>query len=370
MSKAVLAALTYCKCGRDLIRLSSILSVLNITSVLKEIPQHMRSPDGDFMTLLNVMNELLLVKQSTPANQFNLKYICASKGWTSILPTLRQALRRNGNLERSFAASPEFSQRAQIHSGKWASIAMALLAGYSENVFVSMKELQGKIHRFTRYKNTEDLAILDLQSTLIRPISQAPVCVVLARDIRYSSAVRSKAVISFVGEINPSWIRHQVKRELLLNTEEEALVESPSIKSRIRSKIANFFSSTQNKRHLMLDDEGSKVLQDEFHVRKQLVTTKTFQLENNCPPNTANHENLARNLASVTKMLYIFSPLKWRWEAEKQVKVTVNNNPAKNACEVTVEGRVLEYPNVKKEFDSFVSWLKRAAVIRHPNSGK
>ncbi|CAF4196779.1 unnamed protein product, partial [Rotaria magnacalcarata] len=70
-----------------------------------------------------------------------------------------------------------------------------------------MKELQGRTHIFTRYSPPKhDEAVLDLQSTLTRAISSAPVSLVLARDIRFSSSIRHTAVLSFVGEIKSQWI--------------------------------------------------------------------------------------------------------------------------------------------------------------------
>ena len=94
MSKSVLSALNQNNCGRDLIVLSSILGVLNTSSVLKSIPSSMKSPEGDFMTLLNVMNEILLVRESVPAEQFNLAKVCQAKNLIPILHVLKQALRR------------------------------------------------------------------------------------------------------------------------------------------------------------------------------------------------------------------------------------------------------------------------------------
>ncbi|CAF1353727.1 unnamed protein product, partial [Rotaria sordida] len=105
MSKAVLAAIRDYDCGRDLICLSAILGVLNTTALLKSLPQHLKSPDGDFMTLLKVMDEILLVRQSSPAKQFNLDQVCQSKGLKEIQHIIRQALRRYQTLEKTFNQS-------------------------------------------------------------------------------------------------------------------------------------------------------------------------------------------------------------------------------------------------------------------------
>jgi hypothetical protein len=125
-----------------------------------------------------------------------------------------------------------------------------------------------------------------------------------------------------------------------------------------------------NKKTIALDGPAGTVLNDELQIRKEMITTMNFKLENRFRPNTADFDNLSRNLESVTKMTYIFQPMQWRWESEKQAKITIKNDPATKTCEVTVEGRQSVNQQVKKEFDSFVSWLARCVVIRHPNAGK
>ena len=369
MAKSVLSALRVYNCGRDLIRLASILSGLNTTAVLKDLPQSIKSPDGDFMTLLNIMNTILLVKESVRNHQFNLQIVCEKKGLASIAHIIRQAMKRYENLEKSFNISIDFYQDAQNGSGKWEFIVKSLLAGYSDNVFVSMKELHEKTHRFARYNDTKDIAILDLQSTLTRPISQAPISVVLARDIRYATAVRSTAVLSFVGAIKTSWIEYTIKRNIEISHEERNHLNGKNIWSFFKSTLSHWIDFLQNKPIVSLSGTTGTVINDEFHLRKQMVTTMKFELENNCRQNTAAYTNLANNLESITKMTYIFNPMKWRWEAQKQVKITVTNNPAKKTCDIIVEGRHSENENVKKEFDSFLGWLQKAAVVRHPNAG-
>lgn len=376
MSKAVLAALDEHNCGRDLICLSSILSVLNTTAVLKDLPQSMKSSDGDFMTLLNVMNEILLVKQSTSSNKLSLEF-CQEKGLNSIKHIIERALKRYITLEKSFNRSHDYRQKAQIQSGDWKRIAQSLLAGYSDNVFVSMKELHERTHRYVRYidvnedKNkNDDIAVLDLQSTLTRHISQAPVSLVLARDIRYSTAVRSKAIISFVGQLEPTWVKYALKRKIQINTEEDNHLRQKGVFSRIRSVLSNILDMLNSKRTIGLGGIAGTVLNDELRIRNEMITTMNFKLENRYRPDTTEFKNLSRNLESVTKMTYIFQPMQWRWEAEKQAKITIKNNPATNTCDITVEGRHSVNEKVKKAFDSFASWLSYCVVIRHPNAGK
>ena len=368
MSKAVLAALRDYDCGRDLICLSAILGVLNTTAVLKSLPQHFKSPDGDFMTLLKVMNTILLVKQSVPAKQFNIDQICREKGLKDIQHVVTQALKRYTTLEETFNQSADYKERAQIQSDDWELIAKALLAGYHDNVFVSQKELQERVHRFIRYHAKHDIAILDLQSTLTRPISMAPVSLVLARDIRYSTAVREKAVISFVGEIRPAWVERSITREVEVSNEEETHLNSTDKLSQARAKFSQRISILLENKKIKLIGPSGSVFNAELHLRQQMKTELKFPLTSS--PNIKTHENFGRNLESVMKMTYIFNPMKWRWQAQKQVEITINTNTPTKTCEVIVKGRDSDNQKVKKEFDVFISWLQPCAVIRHPTAGK
>ena len=370
MSKTVLAALLNYNCGHNLICLSSILSVLNTTALLKHIPQSMKSSDGDFMTLLNVMNTILSIKESVRAHHFEFSTVCENKGLSTIAHIIQQAMRRYERLKQSFSLSKDYCERAQVQSGNWEFIAKSLLVGYYDNVFISMKELHERTHRFARYNQIDDIAILDLQSTLTRPISQAPVSIVLARDIRYATAIRSAAVLSFVGEIKPSWIGRDTQRDIEITHEEEKHLSNKNTWSRIKSKFSKLFHSTKYRFIVSLTGKTGIIINDELHFRKQLVTTMTFRLENNCPQNSVEYDNLSKNLQSISKMMYIFNPMKWRWEAQKQVKIMINNDPANKTCKISAEGRDSENQNVKKEFDSFLLWLKRCAVIRNPKAGE
>jgi hypothetical protein len=134
-----------------IICLASVLSVLNTTSLLKSLPQRYKSPHGDFMTLLNVINEVLLIKQSVPARSFNLQRVCQAKGLIPVKHTIAQALKRYASFEKSFDLSNDYREQAQIKCDDWESIARALLAGYGDNVFVSKKDLQERTHHFIRY---------------------------------------------------------------------------------------------------------------------------------------------------------------------------------------------------------------------------
>ncbi len=311
------------------------------------------------------------MRESVRAGQFKLAKVCHAKNLMPILHILKQALRRYESLEKSFNLSDEYREKAQVSSNDWELIAKSLLNGYGENVFVSMKELQGKTHLFTRYSPPkEDLAVLDLQSTLTRAITSAPVSLVLARDIRFSSSIRATAVLSFVGEIKSQWIEYSLKRKITLNAAEEAKLNSDNILATTRQFFPNV--KTQLDNHVLnLEGAAGSVLGAELDILQQLVVEMKFTLTNEFQPNAkANYERMKRNLESVSKLTRIFNPMIWRWEAQHQVKITVNNNTIKDECEITIEGRDSQNQLVYKEFQSFLGWLKHCAVLRHPNSGK
>ncbi|CAF4126080.1 unnamed protein product, partial [Rotaria sp. Silwood2] len=369
MAQCVLAALRKYNCGRDLICLASILSVLNTTNLLTQIPPRFKSSDGDFMTLLNVMNEILLIKKSVPARSFILARVCDVKGLSHIRHVIGQALRRYDTLEKSFDLSNDYREQAQIQCGNWVLIAKSLLAGYSDNVFVSKRDLQDRTHHFLRYGNANDTAVLDLKSTLIQPISQPPVSLVVARNILYLSSVRLIAIISFLGKIKADWIEHDVERHIKLNETEENFLKANNGYSTARTIFSNTVRMGLNNRLLSLTGTAGVTLKSELYLLQQLIVQQTFSLQNNNTKDSTAYKNLSQNLFSVTKMTQIFNPMIRRWAAQKQVTITVNSNAATKTCDITVKGRDSEIRKVKEEFDSFLGWLKMCAVVRHPNSG-
>ncbi|CAF3477414.1 unnamed protein product [Rotaria sp. Silwood1] len=369
MSISVLAALRHFNCGHDLICLSSMLGVLNSAAIFSLIPSTFKSPDGDFMTLLNIMNKVLLVKQSIPSHQFNIDRICEAADLTKIRHIINPALRRYISLEKSFNLSSNYRAEAHTKSGEWEYIAKALLTGYRDNIFVSRRELQEKNLLFARYKDLNDIAVLDLKSTLTRPIKQEPVPLIIVRDALYSTAVRSRAIISFAGEMKLEWMEHSLQRELILSNEEELHLNSENRYTKARSLYSDNIHMQLKNKTLSLRGRSGTVLNAELHLRKEMITEMKFELKNRHPPNTTLHENLSRNLEQVCKMPYIFHPMIWRWDAEKQVKIKVNNVVSSNTCAITVTGRYSEIVKVKNEFDSFLSWLENCTVIRNPDAG-
>ncbi|CAF4132317.1 unnamed protein product, partial [Adineta steineri] len=383
MSKAVYAALKRYRCGRDLIVLSSVLSVLNTSAILKSIPAEYKRPEGDFMTLLQVMNTILLVRDAVPAKQFNIDLVCTAKRLSTAAHVIKPALRRYKNLEKAFSLSDELHELARVQSGDWENIAKALLKGFSDKVYASQKILQGKTQQYVKYNinqrtlttgqqdslnEASSIAVIDRTSTLRTGNKGAvPASLILARDVRYLTAIRSTAILSFVGQVEAAWLEYIFTRELKLNENEERRLKDANI---LQNAITQFAHTQMqiNNRKLIFRGTSGNILNAELYVRQQLVTTLNFTLASNQP--NSPHHNLTRNLKSVTSMPGdLFGPLRWRWESEHQVKVRTKMNKNTGTIDVTVEGLDSQNELVRNEFMSFLSWLRTCAVIRDPNSG-
>ena len=371
MSKAVYSALTRYKCGRDLIVISSILGVLNTSDVLLILPKQFKSADGDFMTLFNVMNKTLEAEQSISAKQFDLKQFCQQNGLEKAYQTLNQACRRYKTLQNSLKQSKDFQNQAQISSSRWELIGRALLEGYSAKVFVSLKELQLKTNRYTRYQSSKsdiDIAVLDRHSTLNRSYNSSPVSLIVARDIVSTSSVRVDGVLSFVGEIKPSWIQYEVDRKLELNDAEKNKLDTDKILSSAKQKFPDVYTQLNGNELSMKGPSGS-VLMFELSVLQKLVESRTFSLLSHVPPNSDEYATFKRNMKGILKMIRIFNPMKWRWENEEQVKINFEPNST-DQLEITVTGRNSKNSLVREEFLTTALWLRNCVVIQTPNSGK
>jgi hypothetical protein len=267
-----------------------------------------------------------------------------------------------------------------LKTGDWSLIAKSLLEGYEENVFVSLKNLQGMTHNYICYRpvGEEIVGVLDLQSTLIRPISMPPVSIILARDLRYSSAVRDRAVICFAGEIKAEWIKSITERRLELTSAEARKLQTEML----LPKVMQMFSLIQchllgvSPDKVILKGFSGAVVEAELYIRQHLTEELHFQLRNDCLHNSTEYENLNRNLDHMSKLPHIFNPMIWRWETQQQVKISVefkkverSSQILENVCEVTVEGRVSQNQRVQSEFNTFFKWVKTCSVMRHPNSG-
>ncbi|CAF3062912.1 unnamed protein product [Rotaria sp. Silwood2] len=329
------------------------------------------------------MTTILLVRDSVSSHEFNIERVCKAKELSACAHIIKQALRRYTNLEKAFNLSEEFREDAQIQSSSWEDIAKALLDGFSDNVFVSMKILQGKAQQFLKYsiqqrtsdtqqqqsEDTPTIAVID-RSSILRTGNKGtlPASLILARDIRYLTAVRSAAILSFIGKIEQPWLTYNFTRIMKLNTVEEQKLNTENILQQAIQKFPQIQIQNRDSK-LVFRGPSGYILNAELFIRQQLMTLITFNLESD-DPNNPNH-NLTRNLKSITNMpIDLFGPLRWRWEAEQQVKIQTKMNAKQGTITVKVEGIDSQNQAVKKEFMSFLSWLCSCAVIRNPQSGK
>lgn len=368
MSRAVLAGLQTFNCGRDLIRLASILGVLNTSAILRSIPSQFKRAEGDFMTLLSVMDAILAQKRIIPPHIFDINVVCKDLGLASISHHLKRAILRNTSFESFFNYSSEYRVASQASSNDWCSIAKSLLAGFSDNIYLSQVELQGKLHSFYRYniypvrKNQQMIAVINSSSTLARSVKSIPVSLILVRDIHCSTAIRATSILSFIGEIQADWITNSLQREFKITANEKQKFEN-----RIKSNLT-FQSISKNiliqltSEKILLTGIAGEVLSTELYIRKQLISQNRTPLLSD----DESHEGLIRNVASLVNNLGIFKPLKWRWKAEKQVNITFRK--IGDRCEVIVEARDQDFKSVRKELDSFIEWLK-VCVVLHLHSG-
>ena len=369
MSQCVLAALDKYNCGRALICLASILGVSNTTYILSQIPARLKSCEGDFMTLVNVMNEILEEKQSVFAHKSNWVRVCEAKGLASIQHIIWQAFKRYSTLEKSFERSKDYRLKAQNQSKNWESIARALLVGYSQNVFVSQKDLQERSQRFTRYNDAfKDTAVLDRKSTLSRPVKVAPVSIVLARDILYlPDSVHLTAIISFLGEIKTDWMKYPIERVVKLNNVEMDHLRDNNHYSAASAKFSPENVNIQLRTNLLiLNGPAGSVLKAEKCLLQALISPYSYKLKNKKGSPT---ENFSRNLERLAKMTKIFKPMIWRWQSQKQVTITVNGDSTKKTCTISIQGRDSVVQDVIQEFKSFQFWLQKCAVIRDLDAG-
>ncbi|CAF4748770.1 unnamed protein product, partial [Rotaria sp. Silwood2] len=119
---------------------------------------------------------------------------------------------------------------------------------------------------------------------------------VVARDVFYSTPIRSRAIISFVGEIKLDWMNHSIKREFSLTAEEETYLNNNNRYDKVRQLYPNNIQMLVSNKTLKLTGRSDVVLNAELQLRKEMITELTFKLENRYSPKTTQYKNLADNL--------------------------------------------------------------------------
>ena len=375
IATCVVAAMNQYNCGHELIVLSSILSVLNVAPKLSTLPKSMQSSDGDFMILIQVINAVLAERNSFAPGAITFQRICQKLGLMSIEHFVKRALRRYDALMEQIENLPAATRdKALQTSTDWSCIARSLLCGYADHVFVSMKDLYGRSHRYVRYQSTgAEYAVLDHKSVLYAKKKEEPVPIILARDIHHSTSIRERAIVAFLGRLQPDWITSPVTRTLPIHDAELQKCNTDGIFNRIQQTYAQV-RITPNANNVLLDGPFNEVYHAELMILRGLVTNNKIQFENGFPPTaTDDHLRMKQNLELVSKMRHIFHPMQWRWKNEAQVDMAValsNAAGAQRTCEVSIDARHRDYGIVRDELTAFTGWLKQSAVVRHPDHGK
>ncbi|CAM4987005.1 unnamed protein product, partial [Rotaria socialis] len=343
MSRAVLAALKDYKCGRDVLRLAAILGVLNTSSILRNLPRKYKKVEGDFMTLLNVMDTILAKKLVQPPCTFNVDNVCQETGLSFMKHYIKRAILRYSLFEKFFRSPNEYCTAAQCSSnGYWEPVARALLNGYSNNVYLSAAEIQGRKHRFICYTaagitEKQKTAVLDSTSTLARKLSANPVALILARDIRISSDIRARSILSFLGEIQSDWLDRALERNIPMSETEIKLFNDNIKESQDFLLASNGVNCELHDDQLTLAGSAGRVLTTELCVRQKLVVKNEIPL---IPVNETD-TGLKRKVEDLTEELHIFRPMGWRWRAQKQVKIIFLKE--KDQCKIVIKAREKNY---------------------------
>ncbi|CAF4107241.1 unnamed protein product [Rotaria magnacalcarata] len=335
MKISVYFGLTKEKCDQDMIRLAAILSVLNTTFILSQLsPQFKQEEEGDYMSLLTLMNAIIEKPNMIKNNELE-----------DIDHLLRRALLR-----------------------KWSYIARALLAGHNENLYVALKELNGRIHQYCRYNNVtqeetrKQIAKLDKATTLSQLRQPS---IVIARDVLCTADVRKLSILSIIGSIQPVWLDNSLIRKFELTSKERIYFQENIRASDDFKAVSQHVCNMVDNKALELSGNAGQVFETERFVRQQLIRPHDWNLVDD--DQLDRDKNLKMNVESIRKCLSMFFPLIWRFENEKQAIVRVMKDGIDN-CKILVESRDKDNETIREEFDSFVKWLRKCVSIQHLHS--
>ncbi|CAF3443199.1 unnamed protein product, partial [Rotaria sp. Silwood2] len=322
--------------------------------------QFKQEEEGDYMSLLTMMNTIIENPNMINNNELD-----------DIDHLLRRALLRWETFQRFFKINEDEHLRnlSQTFSGKWSYIARALLAGHSENVYVALKELNGRIHQYCRYNDvTEEetrkqIAKLDKATTLSRLPQPS---IVLARDVICTTDVRKLSILSFIGSIQPAWLDKSLIRKFELTSKEIIYFQTNIRPSDDFKLVSQHVCNTVDNKALELSGNAGQVFETERFICQQLIRPHDWNLVDD--DQLCRDKNLKMNVESIRKGLSMFFPLIWRFENEKQAIVRVMKDGI-YSCKILVESRDKDNETIREEFDYFVKWLRKCVSIQHLHSG-
>lgn len=360
MSTSVYSGLTEFGCGSDMIRLAAILGVLNNNGILHAIPDSLKRPDeGDFMTLVTLMNVISTHKNAVDNAEFK-----------SIAHILRRALVRLKKFENFFqTSSPHLLAASQVMSEDWSNVARALLTGYWENMYVAMKELNGTNKQYYRYNVADETVAQRKQRAVIAYGTTVNLkvhpTIVLARDT-VCGTDRRFCILSFIGIVQPAWLNNTLLRELNITGHEREYLQANVRSSPDFESVAQSVASTISATKIELIGNAGEVLHTELFIRNKLIRLYKWSLVEDNELN--NNETLKMNIKHIRKNLHIFHPLAWKYLNETQTPISFTKDD-QNSVSVSVKGRDLDYQAVKNDLDVFVWWLRKCVAIRNRYTG-
>ncbi|CAM4837160.1 unnamed protein product [Rotaria magnacalcarata] len=354
LSTSVHAALNKYNCGRDVILLAAILSVLNTPAIIPKLPNKYKRPEeGDYMSLLDLMHDLS--SQPTSINDPEL---------ADIQHHLRRALIRLKTFEAYFSntsTKSEWQKAAKISSDNWYNIAQALLDGYWEKVYVSLDRLQGRNGRYVRYSETPEEFDDDrkqtavLKTTTIISRERRPECV-FARDILCSTAIRATSLISFLGIIPAAWLTHEIERKVKVTA-----TEMTKFKEKISDSIDRHITYSTAGHEIIFKGPTGKVFDTEQHVREQLCNEYEWFLPDK--ESLKNNSMLRTNMPKVKRC--IFMPFLWRWQNEKQVQNMNIEKESPTLLKIVATCREKDARSIKAELNSFFNRLSQCESFQN-----
>ena len=147
-----------------------------------------------------------------------------------------------------------------------------------------------------------------------------------------------------------------MERKLYLNDTEEEKLDKDKILHNAKQKFPDIqFQLTNDV--LSINGPSGTVLSGELFVLQNLVEDMKIS-SSNIAKDSEQYETLRRNLEGLMKMIRVFNPMKWRWENQEQVKITLEQSPTAE-LEITIRGRNSKNRLVQREFIASLIWLQK-----------
>ena len=352
MTASVLAGLQQ-GCGCDMIYLAAIILCLpsDSTLFLKALPPKFRSEsDGDLMSLLKLMYELVRQKKQS-VGDFNVREFARSVNMNeSFANILSRSLEKLAKIENRLEHS-KWKFEAQKAKHAWEPVCKALLAGYSTNIFCSQQILFGNKAWYSSFgleQNTEEqVGLLSFDSCLTRRPSDDPVPWIIAMSVFITPMQSDYVMLSMAGRFDPSWAKHSLIRHVNFTGEESALCTS------FTSSHSSICTMAGSK--LCFKGSLPEIAETEAQLYAHLTHHQQVIIRDNDNP------NLKKNLEDLRKNAHIFHTFIWKVKNESQVEIKMKVHS--DRVEFDVQGRRKDVLEVVKSLNSFGTFLRDTTVL-------